>query len=141
MKQIQLLSIAAAVMLCLAGAAQASDVKVIANASISASQLSADDLKAVFLAAKTSLADGSAVEPVLVKSGPAHDEFLRTYVGKTDAALTAYLRSLVFTGKASMPKTCDSEAEVVAYVAKTRGAIGYVSAATPTGATKTLVIR
>ena len=51
---------------------------------------------------------------------------VKQYLGKTDAALSTYYRSLVFTGKAFMPKMLGSDAEVAAYVAKTKGAIGYV---------------
>src|SRR5260370_33468976 len=80
-------------------AGRAVDLKVIANPSVSVSSISADDLKNVFLATKTSLS-GSHVEPVLEKDGPAHQAFLRQYLGKTDAALNTYYRSLVFTCKA-----------------------------------------
>ena len=118
----------------------ASDVKVIANPSVAPSEISGDDLKAVFLAVKTSIG-GSQVEPVLGKSGHAHDVFLKAYLGKSDATLTAYFRGLVFTGKASMPKVCDSDAEVIAYVAKTKGAVGYVGAGVAAQGTKTLAIR
>src|SRR5262245_21344594 len=100
------------------------DVKVIANPSMSASEISFEDLKAVFLGTKTTVA-GSQVEPVLAKTGRAHDVFLKTYLGKSDETLTTYYRGLVFTGKASMPKSFDSDAEIVAYVARTKGAIGY----------------
>ena len=116
------------------------DVKVIANPSVSASEISSEDLKAVFLAVKTSIA-GSQVEPVLGKSGRAHDEFLKAYLAKSDAALTAYFRGLVFTGKASMPKMYDSDAEIVAYVAKTKGAVGYIGAGVAAQGTKTLAIK
>jgi ABC-type phosphate transport system substrate-binding protein len=120
----------------------ASDVTVIANPSVKASEISADELKGVFLATKSSLADGSTVEPVLAKAGAAHEQFLKEYLGKTDAALATYYRSLVFTGKASMPKICASDAEMAAYVAKTKGAIGYVtSAAAATGGVKTLTVK
>src|SRR5579864_8903895 len=119
-----------AVLACAASFAHAGDFKVIANPSVKASEVSAEDLKAVFLATKTSLADGSHVEPVWAKGGATHEAFLKEYVGKTDAALGTYYRSLVFTGKASMPKSFGSDAEVVAYVAKTKGAVGYVSSAT-----------
>lgn len=139
MKAIKLFALSAAIALCLAGRAQAADVKVIANNSVAASEISVDEIKAVFLITKTSLSDGSAVEPVLSNS-PAHRAFLN-YVGKTDAALSAYLRGLVFTGKASMPRTLDSDAAVVAYVAKTKGAVGYVSAGAPAEGTKTLTIK
>ena len=122
--------------------ALASDVTVIANPSVKASEISADELKGVFLATKTSLADGSSVEPVLAKAGAAHEQFLKDYLGKTDAALATYYRSLVFTGKASMPKICATDAEMAAYVAKTKGAIGYVaSASAATGGVKTLTVK
>ena len=85
-------------------AALAADVKIIANPSVGASEISADELKAVFLITKSSLADGSHVEPVLAKGGSSHDIFVKQYLGKTDAALQTYYRGLVFTGKASMPK-------------------------------------
>src|SRR5438045_581156 len=122
------------ILLTVIAAAQLSgaEIKVIANSSVGASAISADEVKGVFLATKTSLSDGSHVEPVLAKGGPTHEAFLREYLGKTDAALQTYYRSLVFTGKASMPKTLASDGEVVAYVAKTKGAIGYVSASVST---------
>ena len=119
----------------------AADLKVIANASVGASSVSADELKGVFLATKTSLSDGSHVEPVLEKGGATHEAFVKEYLGKTDAALQTYYRSLVFTGKASMPKTLGADPEVVAYVAKTKGAIGYVSAEANTDGVKTLEVK
>ncbi len=117
------------------------DIKIIANPSVGASSLSADDLKSVFLATKTSLSDGSHAEPVLEKDGPTHEAFVKEYLGKTDSALQTYYRSLVFTGKASMPKTLGTDAEVVGYVAKTKGAIGYVSGGAATAGVKTLEVK
>jgi hypothetical protein len=117
------------------------DFKVIANPSVTSSAVSAADLKGVFLATKTSLSDGSHAEPVLVKSGPAHEAFLKEYLGKTDSALQTYYRSLVFTGKGSMPKTVNSDDEVVAYVAKTKGALGYIGAAVAPAGVKVLEVR
>ena len=119
----------------------AADVKVIANSSVGASSVSSEELKGVFLATKSSLSDGSHVEPVLLKSGSVHDAFLRDYVGKSESALETYYRSLVFTGKGSMPKAFATDAEVVAYVEKTRGAIGYVGAGTGTAAAKVLEVK
>lgn len=119
----------------------AADVKVIANTSVATAAISVDELKGVFLATKTTLGDGSRVEPVLAKGGPVHEAFLKEYLGKTDAALQTYYRSLVFTGKASMPKALGSDAEVIDYVAKTKGAIGYVSAAAAANGVKTLDVK
>ena len=141
MKYSNWLLIATVVGICAGMTASAADLKVIANQSVGASSVSADELKGVFLATKTSLSDGSHVEPVLAKGGPAHEAFIKDYLGKTDAALQTYYRSLVFTGKASMPKTLAAEAEVVAYVAKSKGAIAYVSAGASTTGVKTLEVK
>lgn len=105
----------------------AGDVKIIANPSVTQTEVSADDLKEIFLQNKNSI--GSAhVTPVLHKGGPAEDEFCQKYVGKPDATLQTYYRSLIFTGKAVMPKAFATDEEVIEYVSKNKGAVGFVSA-------------
>jgi hypothetical protein len=141
MKTAQSLFTRVVVTLFAAAAMWAADLKFIANPSVGAASVSSDEVKAVFLATKTSLSDGSHVEPVLLKSGAAHATFLKEYVGKSESALETYYRSLVFTGKGSMPKALGSDAEVIAYVAKTRGAIGYVSAGASAAGVKTLAVK
>jgi len=139
MKNLTILT-ASAIALFAAAAAQAGEVKIIANPSVGADAVSAEELKKVFLITSTSL-EGSRVEPVVEKGGAAHEAFLKEYVGKTDAALETYYRSLVFTGKGSMPRTVASDAEMVSFVAKTKGAIGYVSAGTAAAGVKTLEVK
>lgn len=140
MKNLRTLLAATALTFGAAALMHAADVKVIANNSVSVSSVSAGDVKDVFLLDKDSLG-GSHVEPVLSKGGPAHEAFLKEYLGKNDGALQAFYRSLVFTGKGSMPKALGSDAEVVAYVAKTKGAIGYVSSGASTEGVKTLAVK
>lgn len=118
----------------------AADVKIIANPSVKTDAVSSEELKSVFLEEKNSLSDGSRVEPVISKGGSAHDAFLKEYLGKTDTTLQNYYRTLVFTGKGSMPKAEASDSDIVAYVARTRGAIGYVGVATSTDGVKTLSV-
>jgi len=118
----------------------AEDFKVIANSSVPASSISADELKNVFLLTSTSVG-GAHVEPVLAKGGAVHEAFLKEYVGKSGSALSTYYRSLVFTGKALMPKSFASDGEVADYVAKTKGAIGYVSSGAATSDVKTLAVK
>jgi hypothetical protein len=130
----------ASLALILAARASAAEFKVIANPSVSAGDVSIDDLKAVFLQTKTSIGD-SHVTPVLEKSGVAHEAFLSKCVGKSDSALVTYYLSLVFTGKGSIPKTLSSDEEVAAYVSKTKGAVGYVSASAPAAGVKVLEVK
>jgi TonB family protein len=120
--------------------AHAADIKVIAKSSVRADTISAAELKLIYLEQKNSLDDGTRVEPVIQKDGRAHKSFLHEYLGKSDDDLQTYYRTLVFTGKGSMPKELGSDADVVAYVSRTRGAIGYVSADIDTDGAKTLDI-
>jgi ABC-type phosphate transport system substrate-binding protein len=114
---------------------------VIANPSVKSAEVSKSDLRDVFTGAATSLKDGSHVTPVLLKSGPAHDEFLSEYIGKNDTAFRASWRSLVFSGQASMPKSLDSDSAVVEYVAHNPGAVGYIGKSTPHDGVKILAVR
>lgn len=116
----------------------AADVQLIAHPAVAA-ELSSADVKDIFLGAKTAVA-GTPVEPVL-SSAAAHDVFLETYVGKSDQGFRNHLKSLVFTGKGSMPKSFASDAEVVKYVAAHKGAIGYVTAGADVAGVKKIQVR
>lgn len=120
---------------------QAQNVVVIVNSGVRATAASSDDIRGIFTGDKSSLGDGSRVTPVTLRGGPAHEVFLKTYVGKGDAAFRTGWRNLVFTGQGSMPKMFDSEAALVDYVAATPGAIGYVSKGMDVGKAKTLAVR
>ena len=139
MKHLKAFLVVAGWTILLGASAVAADVKVIANPSVRADSISTHELKSLYLEEKSSL-NGTHVEPVIEKRGPAHEAFLRDYLGQTDDELQKYYQTLVFTGKGLMPKTVSSDAEVVAYVAKTRGAIGYVGESAHMEGVKTLAI-
>ena len=119
----------------------AAQVIVIANPSVKAASVSKAELRDVFTGASSSLNDGSRVVPVLLKQGATHTDFLSAYLGKNDAALRTGWRGLVFSGQAVMPKSLDSEAAVVEYVAHTSGALGYINTATPHDGVKVLTVQ
>jgi TonB family protein len=136
----RVLLVAAGLTILLSADVFAGNVRIIANPSVRTEAISATDNKSIFLGERNSLRDGTHVEPVLSKGGSAHLAFLKEYLGQNDDALQNYYRSLVFTGKGSMPKALRSDEEVVAYVAKTRGAIGYVSSTALVDGVKTLAV-
>ena len=120
--------------------ARAEGVKIIANSSLQASEISAHDLKSIFLRERNSLSDGTHVEPVLERSGPVHETFVKQYLNQSGAQLSEHYQSLVFSGRASMPKQLRSDEEVVAYVVATRGAIGYVNSDANPAGVRTLAV-
>jgi ABC-type phosphate transport system substrate-binding protein len=139
MKKLMFVFLALAASSILAARAQAQAI-VIANPSVKVAEVSKSELKDVFTGGSSSLG-GSKVTRVLLKGGAANDEFLSAYVGKSDSAFMASWRSLVFSGQASMPKTVDSEAAMVAFVAQTPGAVGYVGKAAAHEGVKVLEVK
>jgi ABC-type phosphate transport system substrate-binding protein len=118
-----------------------SQVVIIANPGVKAADVSKDNLRDVFTGASSTLKGGSHVTPVLLKQGAAQEEFLSTYIGKSDTAFRAGWRSLVFSGQGEMPRSLESEAAVVEFVAHNPDAIGYISKSTPHDSVKTLTVR
>ena len=132
--------LAVAMAAALVSPAAAADVQVIANPGVDVVELSAEDLKDIFLGGKTAIG-ATEVKPVFEQSGAAHDAFLRTYLGKSDAALRNHFKTLVFTGKGSQPKSFATDAEMLKYVAATKGAIGYVSGSADTAGAKKISVK
>jgi len=120
--------------------ATAGNFKVIANFSVKADSITIQELHSVFLEERSSLRDGSHVNPVLAKGGVPHEDFIREILGRSDDYLQNYYRALVFTGRGSMPKEFSSDDDVIAYVARTKGALGYVSVTISSTGVKTLAI-
>jgi ABC-type phosphate transport system substrate-binding protein len=116
-------------------------VIVIANPGVKATEISKNDLRDVFTGAATALPGGGNVVPILLKAGTVHEEFLQAYIGKNDTAYRAGWRSLVFSGQASMPKSLETDAEVVVFVAHNAGAIGYIGKATAHEGVKVLAVK
>ena len=106
----------------------AGDEVVVANASIPGGQLSKDEVKDVFLGIKSTIG-GEVVVLATLKQGDAHEGFLKDVVGKTPSQYLNYWKRQVFTGKGKMPQAFDSEKELLAFVAATKGAVGYAGGA------------
>jgi ABC-type phosphate transport system substrate-binding protein len=100
---------------------------VLVNGSSAVAGISDDDLKDYYLGKKGSWPDGSKVIVVVLKDGASHENLMKK-LGKSTSQFSTGWKKLVFTGKGSMPEQVGSEDELVAYVAKTPGAIGYADA-------------
>ena len=136
----QMLLFTAALIL-LSGMRTWSQVIVIVNTDVKSSSASKADLREVFSGSSSTLRDGSRVVPVFHRPGPVQDEFVATYLGKSDAAFRAAWRSLVFSGQAGMPRSLDSDSAVVAYIAHTPGSIGYIDGRSSHEGVKVLAVR
>lgn len=97
---------------------------VIINGTSPVAALSEDELRDYYLGKKASWPDGSKVVVVVLKDGPSHDNLMKK-LGKSSSQFITGWKKLVFTGKGAMPEQVGNEDELVSFIAKTPGAIGY----------------
>lgn len=119
-------TLAALVAVVAARPAAAQSYVVIANPSVSASSASKAELSKVFMKQSNKLG-GASVTPVDLKGGAARDAFSKEVHGKASGAVSSYWQQQIFAGKDVPPAQKGSDAEVIAFVKSTPGAIGYVS--------------
>jgi ABC-type phosphate transport system substrate-binding protein len=122
------------------GPLAAGNVTVVANKAFPTAGITKADLKDVALGDKTAVG-GAAVTFVTLESGEAHEDFLKAFVEKSGLQFANYWKQMIFTGKGKPPKAFKSEAELIGFVAATKGAIGYVSAGADTSAVKVLAVQ
>ena len=116
------------------------DVAVIANKGISVDSISAKEAKKLWLGKSKSLG-GTNVKLADLKPGDAsREQFYSNVVKKSGKKLKAYWAKIVFSGKGTPPKPFASDADVIGWVAKTPGALGYVDSGAADDSVKVLLI-
>lgn len=120
----------------MAGLAAAGPV-VVANPGM-AGKPGADDIKAVFLGQSSALPGVGAVQPGLPKEGKLREDFLSSYVGKSNQQYKAVWTQLIFTGKAQAPKQFESEDELKKWIATTPNGIGVLDSSKVDGTVKVI---
>jgi ABC-type phosphate transport system substrate-binding protein len=116
------------------GAARAADeFVVIVHPSVAGAKVRRADLAAVFLKKAMRWGGGGLAEPV-DQSGtsPVRKAFSDAVIGQPVAQVVQYWQKLMFSSSPLRPPLVkNSDAEVIAFVAKTPGAVGYVTTSTP----------
>jgi hypothetical protein len=112
------------------------EFRVIVNPANRTRALSRAFVRGAYLKKATTWDDGEALHPVgLSKRFAARERFAREVLNKTPSQLRAYWNQQIFSGKGVPPPELDSEAAVIAYVLRHRGAVGYLPAGVdPAGA-------
>jgi ABC-type phosphate transport system substrate-binding protein len=121
----------------LAGQNAAAATVVIANEGVSADTIAKRELQKIFLGRSTQFG-GQKLVVVTLGNGSSHEAFTQDYLQMTPQQFTNHWRKIVFSGTGKEPRAFDSEAELVAFVARTPGAIGYISSGTSHSGVKTL---
>ena len=118
---------------------------VIVAASNPASSIKRQELARLFLKKTGRWGDGRGVTPVDQSAGsPVRNAFTRAVLavegmGQISAVQNFWLQQ-VYSGRSTPPPVKATDADVIAFVASTPGAIGYVGAAPSAGGVKVLTV-
>jgi len=114
---------------------------LIANNDVPDDTLTSGQTKDIFLGKTAQWSTGTRIALSMLKGGDVSKEFLKTNVKKSQKQFTTFWKKAVFSGTGEMPAAFDTEIDLVAHVAKTPGAIGYIDGATPHEGVKVITIK
>jgi ABC-type phosphate transport system substrate-binding protein len=113
---------------------------VIVHASSRVTDLSRNELKAIYLKKTTRWKDDTPATPFdLLVDAPVRDSFSTAVLDKGARLVQTEWRQRIFAGLGTPPRELRDDATVVATIAATPGAIGYVAASTALPATVRVV--
>jgi ABC-type phosphate transport system substrate-binding protein len=103
------------------------DLVVVVNANSGVERLSQDEIVNIFLGRYRQLPSGLSALPIDQPANqPLKAQFYRKLVNKDLAEINAYWARLTFSGKTSPPRQAANTGEVVPWIVRTPGAIGYI---------------
>jgi ABC-type phosphate transport system substrate-binding protein len=112
----------------LVGVTFAQSFQVVVNVDNITESLSQKELADLFLKKKKKWDDGEVVRPVdLNSTSEVRSLFSKTILKKNIAAVRSFWQQAAFSGTAIAPPEKKSDLEVIDYVKKYKGAVGYVS--------------
>lgn len=139
MKKIFIMLIA--LMVVCIGSTYAQSFKVIVNAANGVTALSQKEVSDLFMKKKVKWANGNTVAPVdLSSSSKVREAFSQQIHGKNIAAIRNFWQQAAFSGTATAPTEKGSDEDVIEFVKRNPGAIGYVSSSAKTSDVKVISI-
>ena len=116
------------------------DVSVIAHPSTPIGSIDANTVKSIYLGKLKSWPNGTALIPVDQAPGTETRKiFLKKVVSKKEIKFDSYWSKKAFSGKGVPPKALGNDADVKAFVAQTKGSIGFIDTSTADASIKVLM--
>jgi len=110
---------------------------VVVKAGSDIPEMSQTEVRAIFLGKSKNFANGTAASPSYQSEDSSkYAEFGDKVLRKSAAQLTQYWARLVFSGKGTPPQSAADDDAVKAFVASTKGGIGYIDSASVDGSVK-----
>jgi len=102
------------------------DILIISNKNVSETSLSEKYVRDIFLGKRVQWQDHSTIHVFVMKDPKICELFLKQYIHKSKSQWKAYWKQMVFTGRGLPPKSANTKAELINFIARTKGAIGFV---------------
>lgn len=104
-----------------------SKMRIITHPDTHVDSLEKKEIRDIFLGRKKSWDKNEKITLATLKKGKAHKQFLDRFVHKTPFQFRNYWREKVFLGEGQSPRSFATEERLINYVARTKGAVGYIS--------------
>jgi len=117
------------------------EILIIVNKETSIKTLGLNTLMDIYTNNKTKWDNGEKIYVSMLKKGPIHETFSNQMIGMEPKKLIGIWKKVIFTGLGTPPKVLTTEAEMIQYVASTKGAIGYISTSTPAESVKVFTLK
>ena len=115
------------ILLILHASSASAELVVVVNAHSGVERLTRDEVVNIFMGRYRQLPSGIPALPIdQPLTQPARARFYRLLVDKDTSEINAYWSRLIFSGKTSPPRQAESVSEVLEWLAKQKGAIGYI---------------
>lgn len=125
------LALAAGLLLAGADVSHAGEFKVIVHPSHPSTSVSRGELAALFLRKSGRWSSGTPAKPVdRTEEAQVRETFSKEVLGRSASAVKTYWVQRVFSGRELPPPEKRTEAEVIDYVRRHPGAVGYVESPT-----------
>ncbi len=103
-------------------------------------QMNLEQIRNIFLGKTRSFPDGSTAIPVEISNQSSlRKDFEKVVLKKDDAQVRAYWAQMVFTGRATPPKTISSEAELRTLIASNPNLVGYIDSGSADNSVKVVL--
>jgi ABC-type phosphate transport system substrate-binding protein len=121
--------------------AEATEFQLIASPDITLSGIDRRFLAEAFLKKTTRWPNDQLIRPVdLEPRSPVRRDFSDRVLKRSVAAVKSYWQQMVFSGRGVPPPELDTEAQVVSFVLRNPGSVGYVSVGTSLHGARTLAV-
>ena len=99
---------------------------IIVNEGVATESLTKEQVEDIYLGSIKKWEGGSFIYLTIGKEDEYNHEFLETYVHLSPQRFTSHWKRLVFTGQGLEPRKLKNAKDIVAFVKKRKGAIGFI---------------